>query len=117
MLMSSSGSGGSPRLCRWVFSCVRLCTYWRGGDTQKKRDGTLEEGCGDNKSKYKLNSTEISNVKCNTVVRLEKKDRKGKGRSERGKEKYKRKRNIYCRKFWRESKEKARKKVFNTSGT
>lgn len=29
LVMSSSGSGGSPLLCRWVFSCCRLWRYCR----------------------------------------------------------------------------------------
>lgn len=41
LLMSSSGSGGSPLLCRWAFSCVRLWRYWREGYGEKD-GGALE---------------------------------------------------------------------------
>lgn len=45
LVMSSSGSGGSPLLCRWAFSCCRLWRYWREG--HKERGVALEkEGVG-----------------------------------------------------------------------
>lgn len=43
LLMSSSGSGGSPLLWRWVFSCCRRWRYW-GGKSRRKQVKIGEDG-------------------------------------------------------------------------
>lgn len=53
LLMSSSGSGGSPLLWRWAFSCCRLWRYCGGSDAETERRGISDgrHGRGEDENK------------------------------------------------------------------
>lgn len=53
LLMSSSGSGGSPLLWRWAFSCCRLWRYCGGSDAETERPGISDgrHGRGEDENK------------------------------------------------------------------